>query len=111
VDAILGDLNHTAGSREDRWIRAAAVPGSSIAHDAVRASADAIESIVHFRNARARERSNDLGGAAYHYTEALRHRPDFPAANRRMGDGRVNGIAPPPIPPPPGNPRPEPLKP
>ena len=86
VESVLADLNHTAGTREERWVRAAPVPGLTINHEAIRASADAIEGIVHFRNGLARERSSEFGAAAHHYNAALAHHPEFPAANRRLGN-------------------------
>ena len=86
VETVLADLGHSEGSREERWVRAAPVPGTTIDHPEVRNSADSIEAIVHFRNARTRQRSRNLAGAAYHYTAALNHRPAFPEAERQMGN-------------------------
>ncbi len=86
VETVLSDLKHSAGAREDRWVRAAPIPGSTIDDDHVRKTADNIESIVHFRNGLNRERMRDFRSAFHHYTAALQHRPKFPEANRRLGN-------------------------
>ncbi len=86
VETVLADLSHSEGTREERWVRAAPVPGTTIDHEVVRKSADSIESIVHFRNARAGQRSGNLARAAYHFTAALEHHPEFVEARRQMGN-------------------------
>ncbi|MFN0130691.1 MAG: tetratricopeptide repeat protein [Verrucomicrobiales bacterium] len=86
VKTVLADLTHAEGPREERWVRAAPLPGRSIDHPAVRKTADRIESIVHFRNGLAQERAKEFEPASYHYTAALAHRPEFAAAHRRLGN-------------------------
>jgi tetratricopeptide (TPR) repeat protein len=86
VETVLADLKHAEGTREERWVRAAPVPGTTIDHPAIRTSADVIESIVHFRNGLAQERSKEFENATFHYAAALAHRREFPVANRRLGN-------------------------
>jgi len=83
---VLQDLNHSSGSLEQRWIRAAPLAGTSLQDEIIRKRALTIESIVHFRNGRAREQARDLSGALYHYEAALSHRPDFAEGHKRMGN-------------------------
>ena len=86
VKTVLADLTHAEGTREERWVRAAPLPGTSIDHPAVRKTADGIESIVHFRNGLAHERAKDLESAASHYAAALAHRQEFAEAHRSLGN-------------------------
>ncbi len=86
VKTVLADLIHAEGNREERWVRAAPLPGTSIDHPAIRKNADRIESIVHFRNGLAQERAKDFEFAAYHYAAALAHRIEFPEAHRSLGN-------------------------
>ncbi len=89
VETVLGDLDHSAGSREERWLRAAPLAGSSLDHDLVRTRSDVVESVVHFRNGHARENAKDLAGAVYHYRAALAHHPGLAEAHKRMGNLRL----------------------
>lgn len=85
-EQVLADLNHSSGTREERWIGAAPLPGATIKHAVVQEKADTIESIVHYRNGLAQEHAKRFPAASYHYSAAAQHQPKFPAAHRRLGN-------------------------
>ena len=91
VETILQDLKHSSGTREERWVRAALLSGTTIDHDIVRSHADSIEAVVHFRNGRANEVAQNVVAAAHHYEAALDHRPEFAEAHKRLGNLYLRG--------------------
>lgn len=86
IDTVLGDLQHTRGTRAERWLRSAALPGRAIQHPAVMRTADTQVASIHYRYAISEQRLGNSKAAKYHYLAALAGRPDFSAAHRGLGN-------------------------
>ena len=85
VDQLLADAAHPEGTLDERWVRAALLPGRSIDHSHVLTSPRSYEARVHFGIADRWTQLNEWRFAVHHYQEALRLRPDDHGAQNRLG--------------------------
>jgi len=85
VDQLLKDLNHSDGSRLDRFLRAAPLAGRTIGHPQVERSAVNSAVSVRFLLADSLQRSGRARPAALLYAEVLKLRPDSYRAHADLG--------------------------
>jgi len=86
VDALLADVAHSAGTRRERWVRAAMLPGRFIEHESIARSAAKIDAKLFFDYAVHDESLGAFDLAVHYYQEALRNRPDYARAHRGLGN-------------------------
>ena len=85
VDQLLADAAQTVGTLDERWVRAAPLPGRSIDHPHVVTSPVSYEARVHFQIADRWSQLNEWAFAVHHYQEAQRLKPDDRDAQNRLG--------------------------
>jgi len=85
IDALLADVAHSEGTRRERWVRAAMLPGRFIEHESIARSAAKIDAKLFFNYAEHDESRGELDLAVHYYQEALRNRPDYARARRGLG--------------------------
>ena len=84
VDDLLADVNHSQGTRAERWARAAPMAGRVIEHTLVTRTADKLEGMVHFQRGNQNQNLGRAAEAAYHYRSLLGIKPDHVAAQNNL---------------------------
>lgn len=84
VDQLIADLNHSAGTLDERLSRAAQVSGSMVAHPAVQRTAKIHEASIHYRYGIALQAAKNPDGAIYHFTIALSLDPASEPSARQL---------------------------
>jgi tetratricopeptide (TPR) repeat protein len=90
VDALLADVDHSKGTRSERWQRAAMLPGRSIEHESITRSVAKIDAKLFFDHAQQQEGLGATNLAIKYYNEALRNWPEFDPALRSLGNIYAN---------------------
>jgi tetratricopeptide (TPR) repeat protein len=86
IDALLADKQHSEGTRRERWIRAAPIPGSAIESESIEKTMARLDANLFYHHAVHQEslRADDL--AAHYYREALRNEPDSVRSHHGIGN-------------------------
>ena len=85
-DALMSDVRHVDDSREERFARAALLPGQAIRHENVsRKTALSVARIL-LQLAETAKRSKRFDEAANYYAEVLKLNPDSAESHRHLGD-------------------------
>jgi len=84
VDQLLADIDHSAGTLDERLFRSAQIGGSMIMHPIVRRSPRDHEASLHLRYGFARQIDADIDGAEYHFLNALNLNPQSAAAAKHL---------------------------
>jgi len=85
IDDVLADVDHSRGTRAQRWLQSAPLAGITIDHELVANTADTAESTIHFFYALQQKKHNNVDAAIYHLEEALSLKPDFGQAHHYLG--------------------------
>ena len=71
IDDLVADVGHATGTRAERWVRSAPLPGRSIEHPQIERIANAYDMTVHLRMASSLIAQGRLEGAMACYREVL----------------------------------------
>ncbi|REJ97421.1 MAG: hypothetical protein DWQ35_02365 [Planctomycetota bacterium] len=85
VDQLLEDVAYSYQSLDERWVAAAALPGSLVDHEKLSASRRAYEATIMFRHALSQLKNDQLEQAIYHLGQAVRYRANFAQAHDYLG--------------------------
>ena len=85
VDTLIADINHSRGTRAERWLRSVPLGGRSIQHEVIVRAADNAEATLHLSYARRNFKRGLMDLAKYHYLEVIRTNPDFEFDHRELG--------------------------
>ncbi|MFT4549922.1 MAG: Flp pilus assembly protein TadD/peroxiredoxin [Verrucomicrobiales bacterium] len=86
IDALLADVTHSEGTRRERWVRSAPIPGRAIESESIKRTVAKLDANLFFHHAQHQEELRAFDLATYYYKEALRNRPDSGRAHRGIGN-------------------------